>query len=106
MKPGWYPDPDMADTQRFYDGEDFTEHVAPEERPREISTWKGLRSVALGILCAVAVLVVAATAFGVLSPKPEVVSCSQQRAEYDAGERELYELSSDCTSLPVELLRD
>jgi hypothetical protein len=34
---GWYPDPKMAGTQRYWDGEQWTEHVAPmpEDRPSE-----------------------------------------------------------------------
>ena len=27
--PGWYPDPSMRDTQRYWDGARWTEHVAP-----------------------------------------------------------------------------
>lgn len=26
---GWYPDADMADTQRYWDGQSWTDHVAP-----------------------------------------------------------------------------
>ena len=27
--PGWYPDPRMTGTQRYWDGERWTDHVAP-----------------------------------------------------------------------------
>jgi hypothetical protein len=27
--PGWYPDPKMADTRRYWNGESWSEHVAP-----------------------------------------------------------------------------
>jgi hypothetical protein len=27
--PGWYPHPSMADTQRYWDGEKWTDNVAP-----------------------------------------------------------------------------
>jgi len=26
---GWYPHPDMAATQRYWDGQDWTDHIAP-----------------------------------------------------------------------------
>jgi uncharacterized membrane protein YhaH (DUF805 family) len=28
-RPGWYPHPRMADTQRYWDGERWTSHIAP-----------------------------------------------------------------------------
>ncbi|GAB4007158.1 DUF2510 domain-containing protein [Nocardioides ultimimeridianus] len=27
---GWYPHPSMADTQRYWDGQQWTEHIAPQ----------------------------------------------------------------------------
>lgn len=30
---GWYPDPDVADQQRYWDGADWTEHTAPASVP-------------------------------------------------------------------------
>lgn len=27
--PGWYPDPEMADTRRYWDGSSWTDHRAP-----------------------------------------------------------------------------
>lgn len=33
VAPGWYPDPQMANTQRYWDGGRWTEHVAPFVRP-------------------------------------------------------------------------
>ena len=29
IPPGWYPDPKMARTQRYWDGQRWSEHVAP-----------------------------------------------------------------------------
>lgn len=29
VKPGWYPHPSMADTQRYWDGVQWTDHIAP-----------------------------------------------------------------------------
>ena len=28
-QPGWYPDPEMAQTQRYWDGSTWTDHRAP-----------------------------------------------------------------------------
>ncbi|WP_418059863.1 DUF2510 domain-containing protein [Pimelobacter simplex] len=33
VAPGWYPDPQMTNTQRYWDGGRWTEHVAPLARP-------------------------------------------------------------------------
>jgi hypothetical protein len=35
---GWYPDPQMASTQRYWDGERWTEQVAPLPRPATATT--------------------------------------------------------------------
>lgn len=31
--PGWYPDPDGANTQRYFDGTKWTDHLAPSNPP-------------------------------------------------------------------------
>ena len=31
--PGWYPDPEMVGTQRYWDGSQWTEHRAPMGKP-------------------------------------------------------------------------
>lgn len=33
--PGWYPDPKMVDTRRYWDGAEWTDQVAPVERVPE-----------------------------------------------------------------------
>ena len=30
VPPGWYPDPEMAGTQRYWDGARWSDHVAPD----------------------------------------------------------------------------
>lgn len=30
---GWYPHPSMADTRRYWDGERWTDHIAPQTGP-------------------------------------------------------------------------
>ncbi len=57
--PGWYPDPAMAGTRRYWDGVTWTDHVAPaEQRPaRGTSAWTIARGVALGIGVVIATLV-------------------------------------------------
>lgn len=32
-KAGWYPDPVMADTRRYWDGSRWTDHIAPGVTP-------------------------------------------------------------------------
>lgn len=36
--PGWYPDPQMADTVRYWDGSRWTEHVAPAGQSAGLQT--------------------------------------------------------------------
>ncbi len=57
--PGWYRDPAMAGTRRYWDGETWTDHVAPAEQkpPRQTSAWTIARGVALGIGVVIAALV-------------------------------------------------
>lgn len=33
---GWYPHPEMVDTQRYWDGEAWTEHIAPTSQPSPV----------------------------------------------------------------------
>lgn len=58
--PGWYPDPDMYGTQRYWDGDEWTEHRAPvgTVAPKPTGFWTLTRAIALGILIAVACITV------------------------------------------------
>jgi|SRR6478752_7069821 len=59
--PGWYPDKRMAGTQRYWDGQSWTDKVAPlaPEVPAQktVSVWTIARGVALGLLCVIAIMV-------------------------------------------------
>lgn len=37
-QPGWYPHPTMPGTQAYWDGDRWTDHVAPAAPPRDGST--------------------------------------------------------------------
>lgn len=57
--PGWYDDPTMANTRRYWDGEQWTEHRAPEEQVTvaagsSAGFWTITRAVTVGILVAIA----------------------------------------------------
>lgn len=58
--PGWYSDPEMAGTRRYWDGETWTDHRAPTEAkvapPPSFMTQA--RVIAVGILIAIAVVFV------------------------------------------------
>ena len=51
---GWYPDPEMADTDRYFDGESWTDDVAPATPPP--STQRSIFGPILGALIAFAVI--------------------------------------------------
>ena len=68
--PGWYGDPDERGALRYWDGDDWTDDVM--DRPTEglypraepVTTWTIARGVAIGIVLAVAALVVLAKLTG------------------------------------------
>lgn len=86
--PGWYPDPAMAGTQRYWTGEAWSDHVAPISPPSApgISAWKGIRIVAVGVLAALAVVWVV-----VQMNRPSDVDCAVQQADVVLGERDAVE---------------
>lgn len=51
VPPGWYPDPKMVGTQRYWDGAQWTEHAAPAPQGKPNNDNSGL--VAAGILTAI-----------------------------------------------------
>jgi hypothetical protein len=53
---GWYPHPSMANTRRYWDGQAWTDRIAPGEPPVNSgpSTSKIAGGVLLGVLAAVA----------------------------------------------------
>lgn len=56
-KPGWYADPELAATQRYWDGQEWTDHRAPggqQESRVRLSTWS-LLGIAGAVLLALLV---------------------------------------------------
>lgn len=47
---GWYPDPEMADTIRYWDGTKWTEHRAPQQKAVKIAEkdWREMPSLTGG----------------------------------------------------------
>lgn len=56
--PGWYPHPEMANTQAYWDGTAWTGQVAPAAPPADpnASTLASLLLVTLAVVIAVAIL--------------------------------------------------
>jgi hypothetical protein len=57
-KAGWYVDPREVNTLRYFDGETWTEQVAPMQNGLRLDFGHTMRIVALGVLVAVALLYV------------------------------------------------
>lgn len=93
IPPGWYPDREMVNTQRFWDGEKWTDQTMPlpPAPTRGFSAWKGITVVALGILCAVATITVIYNA-----SQPSDTECAIQQADLVLGEIEPYEVDPAC----------
>jgi hypothetical protein len=58
---GWYPDPAQADTQRYWDGDVWTDHgpAAPSLSPSSNGPFRGILAVPACILIAVVVVMFA-----------------------------------------------
>lgn len=87
--PGWYSDPEMAGTQRYWDGTEWTDHVAPSGPARTM--WGAVRIVALGVIVAFA-----AIWFVVERTGPSEAECVAQRGEFVRGLRSADAVHSDC----------
>jgi len=58
---GWYPDPEMVGTQRYWDGSAWTEHRTPQKAERS-RQWHAYVALVVGaVLALVAMLVPAGT---------------------------------------------
>lgn len=76
--PGWYPDPEMAGTQRYWDGSQWTDHRAPAANNAEpVGFWTLTRAIALGILIAVACVVVIYT----FTHQNDELDCASKNAD-------------------------
>lgn len=109
--PGWYPDPNMAATQRYWDGERWTEHVAPLATPAAMtvsmpvaqprrradgslagpSLVAALGTIGLGILFGVAALIVVVPTFVDSLTGPRWQVPGSYRTDLDTGTWILYE---------------
>lgn len=56
--PGWYEHPHMYESLCFWDGEDWTDQVAPKPQTLQADFWVGVRIVALGTAAATMFLVI------------------------------------------------
>ena len=76
---GWYPDPQMAGTQRYWDGARWTEHRAPmpARQASGTSTGKIVGAILLSVLILV---VVGGFAFAVVTADDEL-QCASENAE-------------------------
>lgn len=75
-KAGWYPDPQMAGTRRYWDGSAWTQDVAPEDS-KSPGFWTLTRAVTLGILAAVAAVVFVYT----LAHSNDELKCETENAQ-------------------------
>lgn len=84
---GWYAHPKMAGTRRYWDGDKWTDHIAPVEQPRaepkQIGVMTIARGVALGLLIALALL----WAYTSLASSNDGLECETRNAERVLGER-------------------
>ena len=55
---GWYPDPQMTGTQRYWDGDGWSEHVAPTSKTSETSTGFGALTIARGVAGGIVAVIV------------------------------------------------
>jgi hypothetical protein len=76
---GWYPHPEMPRTQRYWDGNAWTDHVAPADSGsgRQVSTLTIARGVALGIGIAIAGFVI----LGQIAGADDSLECETDNAD-------------------------
>lgn len=75
---GWYPHPKMPGTQRYWDGEKWTEHVAPMPPPSKPT---GVLTVARGVALGIAVVIAALLFFGNLIASNNEQECEDANVE-------------------------
>lgn len=85
--PGWYPHKTMADTQRYWDGEAWTDHIAPSGASRpggpapQPGGGTGVMTIAMGIIVAVVLLgLVGWLVYGVVTADDDL-DCATESAE-------------------------
>lgn len=85
---GWRDDPDRPGIQRYWADGGWDDTIPPREKPA--STWKIARAVALGILLALAAVLVV-----VWLNQPSDLDCARQAAEKAMGERSAVDSSCE-----------
>lgn len=91
---GWYPDPSMSGTQRYWNGTAWTEHAAPLMPPtgsRPTTPTNLVLIIAAGILLAVGAIWVI-----VDLSQPSDADCAIQRLESARGERASWDVDDAC----------
>lgn len=77
--PGWYPDPEMVGTQRYWDGERWTEHAAPLTPPpaqsAAPSSGPGALTIARGVALGIAAVIAALFFLGQCSAEERERDC-------------------------------
>jgi hypothetical protein len=54
---GWYKHPSMADTRRYWDGQKWTDHIAPAETKRPAPKQTGALTIARGVALGIAAVI-------------------------------------------------
>ncbi len=84
---GWYPHPSMANTRRYWDGERWTDHIAPapvvQQPQKGVSAFTIARGVALGIAALIAIIWVV----GTVVSADDGIDCATRNAERALGQR-------------------
>lgn len=93
---GWYPDPYMANTQRYWDGQRWSDQSAPATpaapaSPSGLGMQKGIAMVAIGILAATAAVF---TVYRISQPSD--IECATQRLEVRSGDRSPFDVHDSC----------
>lgn len=57
-QPGWYSDPEMRGTRRYWDGYEWTEHIAPESQDEGLTFWMMLLLAVMGTAAVVVAILV------------------------------------------------
>lgn len=76
---GWFPNPEQPGSLRYWDGERWTNHLAPAAPApaKDTSTWTIARGVALGLLAVIALLVVISR----VAASDDGLECAQENVE-------------------------
>lgn len=105
---GWYPDPEMAHTKRYWDGAQWTDHRAPDSalatepqapssQSSGVAAWKRVSLIAAAIV--VAAVVWQTSSIGDMVPS---TSAGDDLAGMEAAEYDCADLASDAVSISAE----